>query len=132
MPTLSHFLGEENTMPMNHEEFLQFVVDYESKCDAIFDDRATKYGSPVDRLIQFFDSAKDDQCSPMEALRRMMSKHWTMMISLCRNEELSVEKWDECLMDLHNYSLLAAALIRDKRIQSTTGGMSGGVSNGKV
>ena len=102
---------------MTHEEFMEFVVDYESECDAIFEDRKEKYSVREDRLSQFFYAAKDDRCSPLEALRRMMSKHWTFMRILCENGETDIATWDTCLMDLRNYSLLAAALIRDERVQ---------------
>lgn len=105
-------------MTVNHQEFMDFVHRYSEVCDDIFDDRKDKYAEEHDRLSQFFVAAEEDGCSPMEALRRMASKHWSYLCVLCKNDELDIAKWDTCLMDLRNYAMLAAALIRDPRVQA--------------
>ena len=108
-------------MPMNHEQFMEFIVDYESKCDAIFEDRKEAYSIEGDRLSQFFELAADERITPMKALLDMAKKHFSMAMNLAKNGTTDLRLWNMCCMDLRNYALLLAAVAHDERVQGTPG-----------
>jgi len=108
-------------MPINHEQFMEFVVDYESKCDAIFEDRKEAYSIEGDRLSQFFELAADERITPMKALLDMAKKHFSMAMNLAKNGTTDLRLWNMCCMDLRNYALLLAAVAHDERVQGTPG-----------
>jgi len=119
-------------MPINHEQFMEFVVDYESKCDDILDDRQEAYSLEGDRLSQFFSLAKDEGISPMKALLDMAKKHWSMAMNLAIRGSTDLRLWNSCCMDLRNYALLLAAVAHDERIQGTPGPLANKLTRGPV
>jgi len=112
---------EEKAMPITHDQFMQFVREYSLKSYEIFDDREEAYSTEGDRLSQFFDVATDMDISPMTALLDMARKHWSMAVNLAKKGSTDLRLWNACCMDLHNYSLLLAAVVQDERIQGTPG-----------
>ena len=119
-------------MPINHEQFMEFVVDYESKCDAIFEDRKEAYSIEGDRLSQFFELAADERITPMKALLDMAKKHFSMAMNLAKNGTTDLRLWNMCCMDLRNYALLLAAVAHDERIQGTPGPLANKLTRGPV
>jgi len=67
-----------------------------------------------DRLCQFKMAGAAQGINPMEALRGMMAKHFTAFAMMCEHPIVwQMDRWDEVLGDLRNYTVLADALIRD-------------------
>jgi len=117
-------------MPMTHSQFMKFVREYSLESYEILDDRQERYGAEDDRLIQFFDIARDESITPMKALLDMAKKHWSMAMNLARNGTTDLRLWNMCCMDLHNYALLLAAVVHDERIQGTPGPLATKLTRG--
>jgi hypothetical protein len=59
-------------------------------------------------------AAAAQNINPMEALFGMATKHFTSLTIMMKDPlAWSLETWDEKLVDLRNYTILADALIRD-------------------
>jgi len=103
---------------MNNQEFEKEVWQSYKRSVDVLTEKEKEYGIRSDRLIQFHRVAKRRGVSPCEALLGMAAKHYDSIENMAKNPPMyPLEKWDEKVTDLRNYTFLLDALIRDMDIK---------------
>ena len=101
---------------MESVEFMEFVTARMESCERVLKEKAEYYKSPTspDRLIQFKQVAADNKQHPIRALKGMMDKHQSALLTEFEHIEMGnvrLTRVDEILTDLHNYLYLLEGLI---------------------
>jgi|WetSurMetagenome_2_1015567.scaffolds.fasta_scaffold61010_3 hypothetical protein len=91
-------------------------VEHQKSLD-LLNAKAKEYAqSGGDRLINFKRCAAMREINPADALAGMLVKHFDSLLVMCKDPLThSIEKWDEKLVDVRNYTYLLKALIVDMR-----------------
>ncbi len=99
---------------MTKEEFADLIEDSFERSRDVLKVKEKEYSQGKDRLDQFYRAAIVQGITPTKALVGMMTKHFTSICDMSNNPtSYSINKWDEKLGDLRNYTLLMDALVRD-------------------
>lgn len=99
---------------MNNTEFMNEVHDSYKRSVKVLLEKEKEYGTPEDRLVQFYEAAALSDGSPCKALIGMAVKHYTSIVHMARDPYLfSLKQWNSKLVDLRNYTFLLDALLRD-------------------
>jgi hypothetical protein len=99
---------------MNNYQFMEEVEKSYQRSVKVLLEKEKEYSIPGDRLAQFHDAAALSDGNACNALIGMAVKHYTSIVTMARDPHLfSLEKWDEKLTDLRNYTFLLGALVRD-------------------
>lgn len=95
------------------EEMLNNTID---KIKSILSCKAIEYATE-DRLHNFQSAADLARTTKEMALRGMLAKHivsiWDFTDRTEAGEEISIEKWDEKIIDVINYMILLRGIIWD-------------------
>ena len=103
---------------MTNQEFLNEVHDSYKRSVKVLQEKEKEYSEPGNRLSQFYQAAGLTESSPCKALVGMAAKHFTSISTMAKAPHYhSLEKWDEKITDLRNYTFLLDALIRDLGIE---------------
>ena len=99
---------------MNNQEFMEEVEKSYKRSIKVLLEKEKEYAIEGDRLGQFYEVARLSGDSPCKALTGMAAKHFTSIVQMSREPDLfSIERWNEKITDLRNYTFLLDALIRD-------------------
>ena len=100
---------------MTEKEFIKFFEQEVEACRAILVSKNSDYSSGIDKLHNFKEAGKEDNITPVEALRGMDLKHRvsirTGLDELKIGKVRPAEWWKEKLRDHINYMILLHALI---------------------
>ena len=103
---------------MNNKEFLDCVEKSYFRSIVILTEKEKEYSQDNNRLIQFYESSAITNTNPCEALIGMATKHFTSIAYMAKNpSSFSLDRWDEKITDLRNYTFLLDALLRDMGIE---------------
>ena len=95
----------------------EFLIEFEKsvlRSKKTLMKKEAEYSQGKDRLDQFHRAASAEGTNPAEALRGMMTKHFTSICDMCKDPTShSLRQWNEKLGDLRNYTFLLDALVRD-------------------
>lgn len=99
---------------MNNEDFSKLIQLEDSASYALLSHKAEEYSGPEDRLENFKQAAGMLSINPAEALMGMLVKHFVSVGKMSRIPNIySMEKWDEKLRDIRNYTYLLKAVLID-------------------
>lgn len=111
---------------MTNEDFIQCMSDALRKSDNILANKRAEYTPGADRLLSFKTAAKLQGNTPIAALGGMLSKHIVSFYDYIERvsnkdhpEYISLEQWDEKIIDILNYMLLARALLQEEQNNRT-------------
>ena len=97
---------------MNAEQFNKVFAETFGMSSSVLVQKADEYADDVDRLRNFKMSAHLQECSPIEALAGILSKHTISVYDLMLSSEIApLAKWDEKIIDHINYLILLRALV---------------------
>ena len=98
---------------MTQTEFHLIFEQQVKRCEETLLNKAKEYtGNSPDRLSAFKTAAALQECTPERALAGMMAKHTVSVYDMCNgNEEYSLEKWNEKIVDHINYLLILRAMV---------------------
>jgi len=100
---------------MTESDFAKFFEQEVDACRNILIAKNADYSSGVDKLHNFKEAGKEDNISPIEALRGMDLKHRvsirTGLDDLIQGKVRPLEWWQEKLRDHINYAFLLHALL---------------------
>ena len=102
---------------MDNKTFMIEVENSHNRSKRVLLKKEKEYNmESTNRLNQFYRAGSAQGINPCEALIGMATKHFTSIADMCKNpSDHSIEKWNEKLTDLRNYTLLLDALLRDMR-----------------
>ena len=109
---------------MFEEDFMREVEEGHRRSVNLLSKKATEYSRPdEDRLSQFYKAGIIQSVLPTQALMGMMVKHFTSICDMVEEPlDYDLDKWDEKLTDLRNYTHLLDALVRDMMVTITRQG----------
>jgi hypothetical protein len=89
------------------------------RCTRLMHSKGKEYSPNEDRLENFYESGREDNISPEEALWGMLRKHLTSLGMMCRAltvrpKNVPQAVWEEKLTDAHNYLFLLEALLKER------------------
>lgn len=100
---------------MNSPDFERVIEEQFTLCRNIMIKKADEYATD-DRLHNFKVAAELQGVNPKTALAGMMAKHTVSVYDMCgKNEEYSMDMWNEKITDHINYLLLLKALITEAK-----------------
>lgn len=107
---------------MTTSQFDKIVNDTLKQVKNVLCNKQAEYSNKQDRLQGFKHAAIIMRTTPKQALFAMMNKHLTSIIDgIYGDVDLSLEKWDEKIIDSINYLLLLRALIiEEKEVNNVT------------
>lgn len=102
---------------MDHGTFHEVAKEQIGKCLDTLIQKETEYSDGTDRLDQFKNASRIQNCHPVETLAGMMIKHTTsiykMVREVAKGDYHSPNRWEEKIGDHINYLLLLKALLID-------------------
>ena len=100
---------------MDNKTFMLEVENSHNRSKNILLKKEKEYNMEnANRLNQFYRAGSAQDINPCAALIGMATKHFTSIADMCKNPSShSIEKWDEKITDLRNYTFLLDALLRD-------------------
>lgn len=103
---------------MKNDEFFNMCQKYCNKCLDLMGQKGDEYSRNNDKLHNFKSAAAFDDCEPELALWGMWLKHIISVKDFLHDlrDGIShpIDKWDEKLMDMINYTLLLRALLLER------------------
>ena len=99
---------------MTHTEFNALLNRRIGLCREVLGSKATEYASDADRLHNFKESARLDGCTPEQALKGMLLKHWTSISDIAAGKVTTREQLDEKIGDAVNYLILLEAIVTER------------------
>ena len=104
---------------MRAEEFNKIFDSTISKCAEVLKAKGNEYSLDYDRLHNFKLAKQLMGGTAVNALAGMMSKHTVSVYDYIdryeRGENITLEQWDEKIIDSMNYLILLRAVIIDER-----------------
>lgn len=99
---------------MDAEAFASMLHDQFRVCEDVLTDKRREYATK-DVLHNFRRAAELQNISPKAALAGMMVKHTVSLYDMCHSdEEFTIERWEEKIIDHINYLFLLNAIILDE------------------
>jgi hypothetical protein len=99
---------------MRAEDFDQLVLDENAESNKMLSVKAEEYAGNNDRLENFKQAAGMLSINPAKALMGMLVKHFVSVGKMSNNpDSYTIEKWDEKLRDIRNYTYLLKGVIID-------------------
>ena len=102
---------------MNHKELLDLTDEVHEKCKQILSKKKKSRELPDDRLFQFRLDANLRQCSMIEAVADMMTKHTTQFYTMVKEHSAGVKiakkVWESTILDHINYLYLTLAVLEE-------------------
>ena len=109
------FQKEKN---MTNDEFMIELENSHNRSKKLLIKKAAEYSTNEDRLEQFYRAGCAQLTPATFALIGMATKHFTSIADMSKKpEEFSLERWNEKLTDLRNYTYLLDALVRDMGVE---------------
>jgi len=104
---------------MTHDKFNQ-IVDLRAKhIREVLKAKASEYATDSDRLHNFRIGAEINQCTELEFLLALVTKHFVAFRDFVKHDAqgqpIEYVQWEEKLGDVINYMILADALIREQK-----------------
>ena len=104
---------------MRAEEFNKIFDDTIAKCAEVLKAKGNEYSLDYDRVHNFNIAKQLMNSSAVNALGGMMVTHTVSVYDYIdryeRGEDISLEQWDEKIIDSMNYLILLRAVIIDER-----------------
>jgi hypothetical protein len=99
---------------MDNDTFSKLIQTEDTASYEMMSHKAEEYSGPEDRLENFKQAAGMLSINPAEALMGMLVKHFVSVGKLAKApHSVSMEKWDEKLRDIRNYTYLLKAVLTD-------------------
>jgi hypothetical protein len=99
---------------MRAENFDQLVLDENAESTLMLCRKAEEYAGDHDRLENFKQAAGMLSVNPAEALMGMLVKHFVSVGKMSKSPNAyTMDKWDEKLRDIRNYTYLLKAVLID-------------------
>lgn len=99
------------------EKFNEIFDETMAKCSELLGIKANDYAEGDDRLHNFMIAGDLADCSPIKAVQGMMLKHVVSVNDYINRYEdgadISMEQWDEKILDNINYLILLRAAVID-------------------
>lgn len=100
---------------MTNEEFVIEIENSTNRSKRLLIKKSLEYSTVAgNRLEQFYRAGSLQNITPESALIGMMAKHLTSISDMAKNPKIhKIEKWNEKITDIRNYTYLLDALLRD-------------------
>ena len=100
---------------MTNEEFNIEIENSTNRSKRLLMKKGLEYSTVGgDRLEQFYRAGAALKTTPHTALIGMVAKHFTSLADMGKHPfDFKVEKWNEKITDIRNYTYLLDALVRD-------------------
>jgi hypothetical protein len=99
---------------MDIDVFNRIVADENEASEMMLITKAIEYADPEDRLSNFKKAAGIRGTNPVDALVGMLVKHFVSVSDMAKYPAAqSLDKWDEKLRDIRNYTYLLKAVLID-------------------
>ena len=96
---------------MHVEQFAEVMGAQFQLCEDVLVDKRREYAT-AEVLHNFYQAAKMQNITPLEALAGMMAKHTVSLYDMCRSEyNFDMSKWNEKITDHINYLILLKAIV---------------------
>ena len=100
------------------DRFKELVEQEEEASEEILIAKAKEYAGIGDRLENFKQAAGMLSINPAQALVGMLVKHFVSVGKMSKCPEMyNMEKWDEKLRDIRNYTYLLKAVLIDMEVK---------------
>lgn len=100
---------------MRNEDFNEIFYNTMKKCESVLISKGSEYSLDYDRLHNFQLAKQLMNSSAVNALGGMMVKHTVSVYDYVdryeRGENITLEQWDEKIIDSMNYLILLRAVL---------------------
>lgn len=97
---------------MTEKTYKEIIDETMAMCTDVLFKKKGEYATEQDYFHNFNVAAELENVTPKQALAGMMAKHTVSVYDMCNSdEEYSLEKWNEKIVDHINYLLILRAMI---------------------
>ena len=97
---------------MTEKTYKEIIDETLSMCTDVLFKKKGEYATAQDYFHNFNVAAELEGITSKQALAGMMAKHTVSVYDMCNgNEEYSLEKWNEKIVDHINYLLILRAMV---------------------
>lgn len=97
---------------MADKTYKELINETIEMCTDVLLKKKGEYTTEQDYFHNFNVAAELENITPKQALAGMMAKHTVSIYDMCNsNEEYSLEKWNEKIVDHINYLLILRAMV---------------------